>query len=123
MATATLNDMQILATDVVFGNRVLMSLTVYSGNTVLNESITAATLAQHVARKEFARGVLSSPALFKAQFVNVAASNQTVANDATAAGTLVGMTPTQVATAALACTDTDINNAVSAAYNGFVPGI
>lgn len=123
MATANLTDMSILATDAVFGNRVLMSLTNYCSSTVLNEAITAATLAVHVARRGYAQQVLNNPNNFKAQFVNIAAANQTVANDATAAATLVGMTGTQVATAATACTDTDINNAVAAAFNAFISGL
>lgn len=123
MATANLTDMEILATDSVFQNRVLESLVLYCSSTVLNEGITAATLAQHIARKAYAQQVLNNPNNYKTQFVDVVSANQTVANEATAAGTLVGMTGPQVATAAALCTDADINNAVAAAFNAFIPGI
>jgi hypothetical protein len=122
-ATANLTDMSILTTDTVLGNRVLISYVNYCDNVILNESITAATLAVHIARKNYCQQILNNPSNFKAQFVDAVSANQTVANDATAAGTLVGMTPTQVATAASACTDTDINNAVAAAFNAFIQGI
>lgn len=122
-ATANFTDMSILATDTVFGNRVQAALTVFCWNTVLSESITAATLAQHIARKTYCVNVLNSPSSFKPIFVNLAAANQTVANDATAGGTLVGMTGTQVATAAASVLDTDISNAIAAAFNAFVNGI
>ena len=122
-ATANLTDMSTLATDTVFGNRVLVSVVNYCSSTVLNEAISASTLAVHIARKSYCQQILNNPANFKSQFVDVAAGNQTVANDATAAGTLVGMTGAQVATAATACTDTDINNAVAAAFNAFIAGI
>ena len=125
MATATLNDMQILATDVVFGNRVQMSLTQYCLTTVPSEAVatTAGGSYIHTLRKNFASNAVNNPVTYKPLFVLAAAANQTVANDATAAGTLVGMTPTQVATAALSCTDTDINNAVAAAFNGFIGAV
>lgn len=122
-ATANFTDMSILATDTVFGNRVQASLTVFCWNTVLSESITAATLPQHVARKNYCSQVLNNPTNYKAIFVNLAAANQTVANDATAGGTLVGMTGAQIATAAAAVLDGDISNAIAAAFNAFVNGI
>ena len=123
MSVANLTDMSILATDTVFGNRVLASLTQYCTTTIPSESITSTTVQLHTARKQYASSILNNPANFKPLFVNAASVNQTVANDATAAGTLVGMTSTQVATAATACTDTDINNAVAAAFNSFVSSI
>jgi hypothetical protein len=124
MATANLTDMSILATDTTFGNRVLMSLTQYCTVTVAgSESITTSTVQIHIARKAYASGVLNNPTFYKPLFINAAAANQTVANDATATGTLVGLTSAQVATAAAACTDTDINNAVAAAFNAFIQNI
>lgn len=124
MATANLTDMSLLMTDATFGNRVFMSLIQYITSTVQTESISAATLAQHVARKAYGQQILNGPAdNYKTRFVEASASNQTVANDATAAGTLVGMTAPQIATAAALCTDTDINNAVASAFNAFVSGI
>jgi hypothetical protein len=123
MATANLTDMSILATDSVFGNRVLMSLTQFCDNTVPNEAVSATTVQLHAARKLYASQVLNNPNQFKPLFVNVAAANQIVANEATANGTLVGLTATQVATQAALCVDTDINNAVAAAFNAFISGI
>jgi hypothetical protein len=123
MATANLNDMQTLAGDPVFGSRVLAALVLYCSNTVLNEAITAATSAQHNARKQYAAQVLNNPTFYKPLFVNAVSVNQTVANDATASGTIVGQTGTTLATSALQCTDTDINNAVAATFNAFISSI
>lgn len=120
MAVANLTDMSILATDTTFQNRVAMAVYVYCWNTVLNESISAATLAQHIARKQFASNILNNPTQFTPRFTNVVAANQTCANDATAGGTLVGMTTQSLATAAAAVLDADINNAVAAAFNAFI---
>lgn len=123
MATANLTDMSILATDPTFQNRVAMALYEFCWNTVPGESISSSTLAQHIARKQLSASVLNNPSLYNSKFVNVVAANQTVANDATAGGTLVGMTTAQIATAAAACTDTDINNAIAASFNGFIGNI
>jgi hypothetical protein len=123
MATANLNDMATLATDTVFGNRVLMSLIEFCTTTVPGEAISSTTVQLHIARKQYAAAVLNNPNNYKPLFVNAAAANQIVANDATINGTIVGQTPTQIATAALLCTDSDINNAVAAAFNAFVSGI
>jgi ATP-dependent exoDNAse (exonuclease V) beta subunit len=123
MATANLNDMATLATDPVFGNRVLSALILYCGTTVLNEAITAASVAQHNARKNYASQVLNNPTFYKPLFVNVVSVNQTVANEATATGTIVGQTGATLATSALLCLDSDINNAVAAAFNAFIAGI
>lgn len=125
MATANLNDMATLATDVVFGNRVLMSLVQFCSSTLPSEAVsTSGYGAQlHIARKNYAAQILNNPTVYKPLFVNAAAANQIVANDATTNGTIVGQTPTQIATAALLCTDTDINNAVAAAFNAFVSNI
>lgn len=121
MATAVLNDMAVLATDTVFGNRVLMSLIQFCTVTVPTEAITSTTIQLHVARKNYASQVLNNPNTYKPLFINAVAANQIVANDATASGTLVGSGT--VATQALLCTDTDINNAVAAAFNAFVSNI
>lgn len=123
MATANLNDMATLATDATFGNRVLMSLIEFCTTTIPGESITGGTVQIHVARKGYAAQVLNNPNNYKPLFVNAVAANQIVANDATAGGTIVGATPAALATAALLCTDTDINNAVAAAFNAFVSQI
>lgn len=123
MATANLTDMGILTTDTTFQSRVAMSMFVFCWSTVPGEAITSTSLAQHNSRKNLAAAILNNPAQYKSLFVNVVAANQTVANDATAGGTLVGMSPTSLATAAAACTDGDINNAVAAAFNAFIAGI
>lgn len=118
MAVANLNDMSVLATDTVFGNRVLMSLIQFCTVSIPSESITPTTVQIHVARKNYASGVLNNPNFYKPLFVNAVAANQIVANDATATATLVGSAT--VAAQALLCTDTDINNAVASAFNAFV---
>jgi len=123
MATANLNDMATIATDAVFGNRVLMSLIEFCTTSIPGEAITGTTVQLHIARKNYASAVLNNPSFYKPLFVNAAAANQIVANDATVNGTLVSMTPAQLATAALLCTDSDINNAVAAAFNAFVSNI
>lgn len=123
MATANLNDMATLATDTVFGNRVLMSLIEFCTTTIPAESITGTTVQLHIARKQYAAQILNNPSIYKPLFINAVAANQIVANEATAGGTIVGATGTTLATAALLCLDNDINNAVAAAFNAFVAGI
>ena len=123
MATANLNDMATLATDTVFDQRVLMSLTQFCTVTLSSEAITTTTVQLHVARKNYAALVLNDPNTYKPRFVNAVAANQIVANDATAGGTIVGAIPSAIATAALLCTDTDINNAIASAFNSFVSAI
>jgi hypothetical protein len=123
MATANLNDMAILATDSVFGSRVFAALIQFCTTVVPSETITSTTVQLHVARKNYAAQVLNNPNQYKPLFINAVSSNSIVANEATAAGTLAGMTGQQIATAALLCLDTDINNAVAAAFNAFISGI
>lgn len=123
MATANLNDMATIATDAVFGNRVFMSLMQYCTVTVPNETISTGNVQLHMARKAYAASVLNNPSNYKPLFINAVSANQIVANDATAGGTVVGMSPTSLATATLLCTDTDIDNAVASAFNAFVTTI
>jgi hypothetical protein len=123
MSTANLNDMATLSTDPVFGNRVLMSVILYCASTIPSEAITGATSQLHLARKQFAATILNNPGNFKQLFINTVAANQIVANDATASGTIVGQTGATLATSALLCTDSDINNAVAAAFNAFIPSV
>lgn len=123
MATANLNDMATLAGDAVFGSRVNMAMVQFCTNVVPSESITGTTVQLHMARKSYASSILNNPTFYKPLFVNAVAANQIVANDATVSATIVGLTPTQIATAALLCTDTDINNAVAAAFNAFIAQI
>jgi hypothetical protein len=125
MATATLNDMQTLATDPVFGNRVLFALLQYCVITIPTEVVatTPSGCQNHIARKNYAANVLNNPAVYKPMFVNAAAANQIVANEATAGGSIAGQTGAPLATAALLCLDADINNAVAAAFNAFIGSI
>lgn len=125
MTTAVLNDMSTLATDSVLGNRIFMSLMLFCTVTLPSEPVasTAGACATHIARKNYAAQILNNPTFYKPLFVNAVCANQIVANDATVNGTLVGLTPTNLATEALLCTDTDINNAVSSAFNAFVGSV
>jgi hypothetical protein len=123
MATANLTDMSILAADTTFGNRVQMALTELCTTTIPAETISTNAVQLHIARKNYASQVLNNPNTYKALFVLAAAANQIVANEATAGGTLVGMTPAQIITAAALTLDTDINNAVAAAFNAFISSI
>jgi hypothetical protein len=123
MSTANLNDMATLANDGIFGDRVMSALIQYCVTSIPSESITGTTVELHVARKQFAAAILNNPNNYKPLFINAVACNQIVANDATVGVTLVGMTSQQLATAALLCTDTDISNAVAAAFNAFISGI
>jgi hypothetical protein len=123
MATANFNDMSILAGDQVFGNRVASALWTFCTVSIPGEAVTDATCKTHAARKAYAQQVLNNPTLYRPFLINAVAVNQIVANEATAAGTLVGMTAPQVAIAALLCLDADISNAIAAAFNSFVPGL
>lgn len=123
MSVANLNDMATLATDTVFGQRVFMALIQFCSIVVPGEAISSGALMLHVARKNYAAAVLNNPNVYKPLFVNAVAANQIVANDATTAGTIVGDTTGPLAAAALLCTDTDINNAVAAAFNAFIAQI
>lgn len=123
MATANLNDMATLATDPTFGNRVLMAVTEFCTVVVPTEAIASTAVQLHLARKNYASQILNNPTNFKPLFVNAVAANQTVANDATTTATIVGLQGAALQTAALLCTDTDINNAVAAAFNAFISSI
>jgi hypothetical protein len=123
MATANLTDMSILATDATFQGRVLMSLVQFCTVSVPSETINTNAVQLHVSRKQYSAQVLNNPNFYKPLFVNATAANQIVANEATSGGTLVGMTQSQIATAAAACLDTDINNAIASAFNAFIISI
>jgi len=125
MATANLNDMATLVTDPVFGNRVFMALVQYCTTTVPSETISGTNggVQLHMSRKNYAATILNNPTVYKPFFVNAAAANQIVANDATTNGTIVNVASSVLAAAALLCTDTDINNAVAASFNAFISGV
>lgn len=119
---ATLFDMQLIANDTSFKGRVQASVYAFCVVTVQSE-----TANNHTLRKAYASQVLNAPNTFMNNFVWAAASNQTLANDViTAAGSnfTASTTPAQVAAAVTTgtptttgATDTDINNAVAAAFN------
>lgn len=123
MSTANLNDMATLMTDTTFGSRVNAAMILFCSTVVPSEAITGTTVALHQQRKQYAASVLNNPQIYKPLFVAAVACNQIVANDATASGTLVGQTSTQIAAAALLCLDADINNAIAAAFNAFIGSI
>lgn len=123
MATANFNDMQTLATDPTFGLRVMVAATIFAVG-VDSESITSTNPnVLHAARKNLAAAVLNNETTYKPILVQIAATNQIVANDATASGTIVGQTGATLATSALLCTDTHISNAIAAAWNAMIPNI
>lgn len=123
MSVANLNDMQTLAVDTVFGQRVFMSMIQFCTVVVPGETIASGALMLHVARKNYAAQVLNNPNFYKPLFVNAVAANQIVANEATASGSIVGFAAGPLATAALLCLDADINNAIAAAFNAFIAQI
>jgi len=123
MATAVFADMAQLQTDTTLKGRIAASLMQYLITGLPGESITNLTARQHTMRQQYAAQILNNPSFYTPFFQQVVCCNQIVANDATAGGTLVGMTPAQIATAAALCLDTDISNAVAAAFNAFVSGI
>lgn len=123
MATATFADMAQLQTDATLKGRISAAVFVYCTSGLPGESITNATAQAHIRRQQYASQILNNPSQYDPLFQQAVCCNQTVANDATAGGTLVGMTPTQIATAAAGCTDTDISNAVASAFNAFIGGI
>ena len=111
MATATTFDMQLIAQDATFANRVKIELLIYSVFSASN--------------KNFAAQVFTNLELFTTRFVWAAAGNQTLANDVITNGNAnanftTSTTPTQVAAAIQAgLTDTDLSNAVSTAFVAF----
>ncbi len=109
--------------DAVFGERVGISLYQYCATTVKNEAITAASLPAHIGRMTYATQILNAPQIYVPLFVNVVASDQTCANDATATATLVGMNAVQVSSAANLVTDAHISTAVATTFNSFIAGI
>ncbi len=123
MATANFTDMSVLATAGTFGNRVLISLVQYCTVTIPSEAVSTNAVALHVARKQYASGVLNNPSIYKPLFVNAVAANQIVANEATINGTIAGAAGATLDTAAALCLDADISNAVAAAFNAFISSI
>lgn len=131
MATATSFDMQLIAVDATLKLRAQALFNAFVVSTLLSESSsdTIGTISpqRHLARKAYASQVLNN----YSQFANViewaCASNQTLANDVvtTNGGNFTSSTTqAQVAAAVTTATptttgatDTDINNAIAAAFN------
>lgn len=130
MTTATTLDMSLIAVDATFKGRVQAALFQYCTQTVLSESCAdngSLTPQRHQIRKAYAANVLNNISNFITSFCWVAAANQTLANDVVTANGANFTTSTTGATVAAAvttatptsngATDTDINNAVAAAFN------
>jgi hypothetical protein len=112
----TYNDKYILSTDPTFGNRVMAGLTqlcTFIGNEGWGINF-------HRERQRYASGVLNAPLSFKAMFVNAAANDTSVINDATVNGT-VALIAGNVATQAALITDVHIDGALQNAFNAFFP--
>lgn len=122
--TATSLDMELIAGDTVFANRVKALTFAYCDTTVQSE-----TANNHTARRSYCQQILNNPNTYIPNLVWAAASNQTLANDvvttlgrnftasdttSTIAGAVTTATPLTTG-----ATDTDINNAVAAAFNAF----
>jgi hypothetical protein len=114
-----LSDQQFLASDATFQSRALQSFVGFCVSTVLTESATTALHRQRVQFCQAVMGTVNGPANFKINIAEVAASNATVVSDATAGGG-TPLTTGNVATQAPLVVDTDLNNAIAAAFNIFV---
>jgi hypothetical protein len=122
--TATLYDMSRIAIDAVFVQRVQASVFNYA---VYSIGAEGQNIANHVTRKAYAFQVLNNPNVYIADFAWAAASNPILANDVVTQNAANFTTATTDATVAAAvttatpastgATDSDINNAVAAAWN------
>lgn len=130
MTVATTLDMSLIAADTIFKGRVQASLFSYCVGTLLSESCTdtsATTPSRHIVRKSYASNVLNNIATSIPAFIWAAASNQTLANDvvtanganftASSGASVVAAAITTATPTTTGATDTDINNAVAAAFN------
>jgi phosphotransferase system IIB component len=133
MSTANLEDMALMSADALFGNRVMMAVTVFCWSTVPSDNIATVGATAHRLRQDLASKILLEPTAYKQQFVNIVSSNQIAANGACSGGTLVGMAAAAVTAAITTATptttgttDQNISDAIAAAFNfcisGLVPG-
>jgi hypothetical protein len=124
--TPTLSDSFNLSNSAIFKGRVQISLVSTCMN-INSEAISGTMpLALHLLRKNQVAQILN-PANFStwvSQFALLAAANATVVSDATTATTnYVPITTSTGDTVQPNIPDTDINNAVSAAFNAVIPGV
>lgn len=108
------NDMQLLANDPTFRDRVKMAL-VAGCTTIKNEPVTTAF---HRERETFVVACINSPDTYKILFANAAASDATCVADATVNGT-VPLTSGNVGTQQALVTDAHMLSAMAAAFNTF----
>jgi hypothetical protein len=115
-----LNDQQVLATDPTFQARSVESFIGYCFGTVLGENHG---VPYHPQRAVFCQTVLiangTGTGSWKTVLAQVAAANATVLSDATATGG-TPLTSGNVAAQQAVVADTDLNNAIAAAFNLFI---
>jgi hypothetical protein len=115
-----LNDQAVLAADTLFQNRALESFFGFCANSIKGEGTT---VAYHNQRSALCQQVLLAQATgtgsWKVVLAQVAAANATVVGDATAAGATPLTSANADAQQALVV-DTDLNNALAAAFNEFL---
>jgi len=133
MATANQLDKSVIRSDQNFGERVLSSLIQYITISVPSDTANGVDAVRHMARKNFGTQVMLAQTQYKPLFITAASVNQTLANDATVNGTLVGLASSAIAAAITSSvptssgvpgiTDADIDNAVANAFNSFISGL
>ncbi len=109
------NDKFLLAQDSGFRNRVEMSM-IAACEAIMTESPTAVPF--HAQRSQFAVTALGAPTSAAVLFALGVATDSSVINDATQAGT-VALTAGNVATQAALVTDAHIDTAISGQFNDF----
>ena len=114
-------DIALLAGNPVFVSRTSAALVGTCLN-ITNEAITTNTQILHQRRASLAQNILTqlvaNPTAWPASMALAAATNPTVISDATAGGTVV-LTTANATTQQALVTDSDLNNAVSAAFNSY----
>jgi hypothetical protein len=130
MAVANQLDKSIIRGDANFAERVMSSLINYITISIPSEGGDA---VRHMSRRNFGAQIMLAQQQYKPLFVTAASVNQVLANDATINGTLVGLVSSAISAAITSSvptssgvpgvTDTDIDNAVSNAFNSFISGL
>jgi hypothetical protein len=114
-------DQSVLAGNVTFVSRVSAGL-VGACISIQSEAITTNTQLLHARRAALAMNILQTmvgnPTAWPAAMSLAVATNPTVISDATIGGTLV-LNTANVVTAQALVTDTDLNNAISSAFNSY----
>lgn len=119
-AAATTNDQAVLSADQLFQNRGLESFIGFCVSTIISEN--PHSVAYHTQRVAFCQtvmGTINGPGNYKVNIAEVSAANATVIGDATQSGTVALTTANADAQQALV-TDTDLSNAIAAAFNIFI---